>query len=70
MNYLGVPQFQEVAGTKTIGEVQIFRTIPVLTQNLTFMDFNTILTRYVDFCVGFLITIDIHKRASALLSHS
>lgn len=67
MNFIGVPQYQEVAGTKTIGEVHIFRTIPILSQNLTFMDFNTILTRHVDFCVGFLITIDIHKRAEALL---
>jgi hypothetical protein len=67
MNYVGVPIYKEVAGTKQIGEIMMYRTIPVLSQNLTFLDFNTILTRHVDFCIGFLITIDIEKRAKAML---
>lgn len=67
MNYVGVPFYKEVAGTKQIGEIIMYRTIPVLSQNLTFFDFNTLLTRHVDFCIGFLITIDIKKRAHALL---
>ena len=59
MNYVGVPLFQEVQGTKQIGEVHMYRTIPVLTQNLSFMDFNDILPKHVDFCVGFLMSVDI-----------
>ena len=70
MNYVGVPLMQEVQGTKKIGEIHMYRTIPVLTQNLTFMDFNTIQARHVDFCVGFLISVDITKRAKALLKLS
>lgn len=67
MKYVCVPLFKEVSGTSQIGQVLVFRTIPVLSQNLTFMDFNSIIMRNVDFCVGFLLTIDIKKRAETLL---
>jgi len=67
MNYLGVPLYQEVQGSKQIGEIHMYRTIPVLTQNLSFMDFNAILPKHVDFCIGFLLSVDISKRAHALL---
>ncbi len=67
MNYVGVPHFKEVEGTKQIGEIHMFRTIPQLTSSLIFFDFNTIMTRHVDFCVGFLLGIDIAKRGQALL---
>lgn len=45
----------------------LFRTVPHLTSHLTFIDFNTILTRYIDFCIGLLLSVDIKKRAVALL---
>jgi hypothetical protein len=66
MNYVGVPFFKDVPVTKQIGELHLFRTIPQLKQNLTFFDFNTILTRHVDFLIGFLLSVDISKRSLAL----
>jgi hypothetical protein len=66
MNYVGVPIFKEVPATKQIGELHLFRTIPQLNQNLTFLDFNTILTRHVDFLIAFLLSVDISKRSLAL----
>ena len=66
MNYVGVPIFKEVPVTKQIGELHLFRTIPQLKQNLTFLDFNTILTRQGDFLIGFLLSVDIAKRSLAL----
>ncbi len=44
-NYVGVPVAKEVAATKQIGEIHLFRTIPLITSNLSFYNFNTILTR-------------------------
>ena len=70
MNYVGVPLFQEAQGSKQIGEIHMYRTIPVLTQNLSFMDFNAILPKHVDFCIGFLLSVDISKRVQALLKLS
>lgn len=67
MNYVGVPLYQEVQGSKQIGEIHMYRTIPVLSQNLSFIDFNDILPKHVDFCIGFLLSVDISKRAHALL---
>jgi hypothetical protein len=67
MNYVGVPIFKEVPATKQIGELHLFRTVPQLKQNLTFLDFNTVLTRHVDFLIGFLLSVDISKRSLALI---
>lgn len=67
MNYVGVPLFKEIPGAKQIGQVLVFRTVPLLTSHLAFLDFNTILTRHVDFCIGVLMSVDIEKRAIALL---
>jgi hypothetical protein len=67
MNYVGVSTYQENVATKQIGQTLLFRTVPQLTSHLTFIDFNTILTRHVDFCIGLLISTDIQKRAIALM---
>lgn len=67
MNYVGVPLYQEVQGSKQIGEIHMYRTIPVLSQNLSFIDFNDILPKHVDFCIGFLLSVNISKRAHALI---
>jgi hypothetical protein len=67
MNYVGCSFFKENPATKQIGEAIIFRTIPHITSHLMFFDFNTILTRSVDFSIGVLMSIDIKKRAIALL---
>jgi hypothetical protein len=66
MNYVGVPIYKEVPTTKQIGELHLFRTVPQLRQNLTFLDFNTLLTRSIDFLIGFLLSVDISKRSLAL----
>lgn len=67
MNYVGVSIYKETPATKQIGQTLIFRTVPQLTSHLTFMDFNSVLSRHVDFAIALLLSVDIEKRAIALL---
>ncbi|CDW71365.1 UNKNOWN [Stylonychia lemnae] len=62
-SYLACTLFREGQPLKRIGQVVIMRTPPMLGQYVTFMDFNDIRSKPMDFAFALLNTVDIDKKA-------
>ena len=66
-SYVVCTQNNQTSQKGEIGKLQVFRTIPTMSSHLIFMNFNDIANHKLDFTTSLLFTVNIQKRAHALL---